>query len=324
MLVMRTLCIAATCVLLAAPAAHAGSIIDSFLGGGGGGGFSIGGCNTDQCSFSVGKQKHVVRRSDFESAAATGMEMGDKAMRAAKSQLKARAKASDTSVSERAAPSKQREQSVDRSDERPASRRDVTSTSAKDTPVKDTAAPAKDNPVTKDTVVTKDTFAKDTLDTFAKDTVVTKDSFAPVDARSSETTGAAPALAATETAPTYDPKSPIGEWITEDGEGRVRIRTCGQALCGVISSGDPTDTDRHNPDVNKRNRPLLGTPVLIDMKSVNSRRWEGEIYNAKNGKTYASNIMLKNPDVLRVEGCVFGGFFCGGQDWTRAKDSPKG
>jgi len=89
----------------------------------------------------------------------------------------------------------------------------------------------------------------------------------------------------------------------------VRIRACGQALCGVISSGDPKETDRHNPDASKRNRSLLGTPVLIDMKSVNSKRWEGEIYNAKNGKTYASNIMLKNPDVLRVEGCVFGGFF---------------
>jgi hypothetical protein len=39
-----------------------------------------------------------------------------------------------------------------------------------------------------------------------------------------------------------DPKSPLGEWITEDGQGRVRIRSCGQALCGVVSSADPNDT----------------------------------------------------------------------------------
>jgi uncharacterized protein (DUF2147 family) len=290
MLEMKTLYIAATCVLLAAPAAHAGSIIDSFIGGGGGG-FSIGDCNSSRCSFSVGNQKHVVRRSDFGSAAATGMEMGDKVT---KSQLKARAKG-DTSVSERTAPSKQREQSVaDRSDDRPASRRDDTVTSTKD---KDTA-PAKDTVATKDTVMPAE---------------VTTDAVASV-----------PAPATAETVPSYDPKSPIGEWVTEDGEGRVRIRACGQALCGVISSGDAKETDRHNPDAGKRNRPLLGTPVLIDMKSINSKRWEGEIYNAKNGKTYASNIMLKGPDVLRVEGCVFGGFFCGGQDWVRAKDAPKG
>jgi uncharacterized protein (DUF2147 family) len=309
MLAMKTLCIAATCVLLAAPAAHAGSIIDSFLGGGGG--FSIGDCNTDHCSFSVGKQKHVVRRSDFGSAATTGMDIGDKVMGGAKSQLKARAKGLDTPVAERAAPSKQREQSVvDRSDEQPAARRDDAFAS---TPAKNAAA--------KDAV--KDTPVMDTVATPAKDTVMTKNTVVAAEEKANAV-AAVPAPAAADTAASYDPKSPVGEWITEDGEGRVRIRACGQALCGVVAAADPRDTDRHNPDASKRNRPLLGTPVLIDMKSVNSKRWEGEIYNAKNGKTYASNIMLKSPDTLRVEGCVFGGFFCGGQDWTRAKDAPKG
>jgi uncharacterized protein (DUF2147 family) len=303
MLAMRTLYIAATCVLLAAPAAHAGSLIDQFLGGGGGGGLSIGDCNTDHCSFSVGRQKHVVRRSDFGSAAATGMDVGEKVMGGTKSQLKARAKGYDTSVSERTAPAKQ--PAVDSPDDRPASRRDDTVASRKDT-VKDTGV---------------DTVAAPAKDAVAKDIVITKDTVVPAEEKV-DAVAAVPGPA--ETAPSHDSKSPIGEWITEDGQGRVRIRACGQALCGVIAAADPSETDRHNPDANKRNRPLLGTPVLIDMKSVNNKRWEGEIYNAKNGKTYASNIMLKNPDVLRVEGCVFGGFFCGGQDWIRAKDAPKG
>ena len=121
-----------------------------------------------------------------------------------------------------------------------------------------------------------------------------------------------------------DPKSPIGEWITEDGEGRVRIIPCGPALCGVVAGGNPNDTDRHNPDPAKRNRPVDGMTVLIDMKPAKNNHWEGQIYNAKNGKTYASNISLKSADVLRVEGCVFGGLFCGGQDWTRAKDARQG
>jgi uncharacterized protein (DUF2147 family) len=299
---MKTLYVAATCVLLAAPTAHAGSLIDQFLGGGGGG-LSIGDCNSSRCSFSVGGQKHVVRRSDVGSAAANGIEMGEKAMGGAKSQLKARAKGVDTTVSERTTPSKQ-QPVVDRSDDRPGSHRDdaaVSKNTARDTPVDSVAAPTKD--------------------TVTKDVVTTKDTAVPAEA---EAVVAAPAPARSETAPSYDPKSPIGEWVTEDGEGRVRIRACGQALCGVVAAADPSETDRHNPDAGKRSRPLLGTPVLIDMKSVNSKRWEGEIYNAKNGKTYASNIMLKSPDVLRVEGCVFGGFFCGGQDWVRAKDAPKG
>jgi uncharacterized protein (DUF2147 family) len=118
-----------------------------------------------------------------------------------------------------------------------------------------------------------------------------------------------------------DPKSPIGEWITEGGEGRVRISACGQALCGIVAGGNPDDTDRHNPDPAKRNRPLDGMTVLIDMKPAKANRWEGQIYNVKDGRTYASNISLKSTDVLRVEGCAFGGWFCGGQNWTRAKDA---
>jgi uncharacterized protein (DUF2147 family) len=121
-----------------------------------------------------------------------------------------------------------------------------------------------------------------------------------------------------------DSTSPIGEWITEGGEGRVRISACGQALCGVVAGGSPDDTDRHNPDPAKRNRPLDGMTVLIDMKPAKTNRWEGQIYNVKDGRTYASNISLKSADVLRVEGCAFGGWFCGGQNWTRAKDARQG
>jgi uncharacterized protein (DUF2147 family) len=117
-----------------------------------------------------------------------------------------------------------------------------------------------------------------------------------------------------------DPDSPIGEWTTEDGDARVRIHPCGQALCGVISAANnPNETDRRNPDASKRDRPVIGLPVLIDMKPVMKGRWEGQIYDPRDGKTYASKISLKNPDVLRVEGCLLGGLLCDGQNWTRVK-----
>ena len=114
------------------------------------------------------------------------------------------------------------------------------------------------------------------------------------------------------------PPSPIGEWIPKGGDGRVLIRPCGQALCGYASGADPKDTDRHNPDASKRNRPMNGLPVLIDMKPAKNDRWEGQAYDPTDGKTYSSNISLKSADVLRIEGCVFGGLFCVGEDWTRA------
>jgi uncharacterized protein (DUF2147 family) len=49
-------------------------------------------------------------------------------------------------------------------------------------------------------------------------------------------------------------------------------------------------------------------------KPAKSDHWEGQAYNPTDGRTYSSNISLKSADVLRIEGCVFGGLFCGGED----------
>jgi hypothetical protein len=68
-------------------------------------------------------------------------------------------------------------------------------------------------------------------------------------------------------------------------------------------------------------------PILLHMKPVQSGKWEGEVYNAQNGKTYDSEISLAGPDKLRIEGCVLG-FLCGGETWDRYKtaavEPPKG
>ena len=56
--------------------------------------------------------------------------------------------------------------------------------------------------------------------------------------------------------------------------------------------------------------------VLINMKPSGSK-WSGKIYDPKIGSTYSSTIAMKGKDGLRVQGCAFGGMFCGGQTWTR-------
>jgi hypothetical protein len=55
------------------------------------------------------------------------------------------------------------------------------------------------------------------------------------------------------------------------------------------------------------------------MKLVSPNKWEGEVYNAQNGKMYSANIALVSDDVLKIQGCVFGGLFCGGENWTRVQ-----
>jgi len=91
---------------------------------------------------------------------------------------------------------------------------------------------------------------------------------------------------------------PIGLWLTEKGDGRIRIEPCGQALCGFVD-GRPSEK------------------VLINMKPTQSNRWSGKINDIRGGGTYMANITLKGANSLRVEGCAFGGMFCGGETWTR-------
>jgi hypothetical protein len=98
-----------------------------------------------------------------------------------------------------------------------------------------------------------------------------------------------------------DPNSPIGVWLTEEKEGKVRIEPCGPNLCGYSVDA-------------KTN--LNGDQVLINMKPAQGLKWTGRIHNPNTGSNYNSTIALKG-DTLRVQGCAFGGMFCGGQNWSR-------
>jgi uncharacterized protein (DUF2147 family) len=101
--------------------------------------------------------------------------------------------------------------------------------------------------------------------------------------------------------PAAEPVGPLGMWITEKKEGRVRIEECGSYLCGY-SVDSRTGQNKEK--------------VLINMKPGGSK-WRGKIYDPKSGSTYSSTIAMKGKDGLRVQGCAFGGMFCGGQTWTR-------
>ncbi len=110
---------------------------------------------------------------------------------------------------------------------------------------------------------------------------------------------------------------PTGEWLVAEGVAHVRIDNCDGALWGVISwEKRPGGRDKENPDPKKRSRPTLGIPVLLAMKQAGPNLWEGEVYNAQNGRTYSASISLVDSDTLRIQGCVLG-FLCGGENWTR-------
>jgi uncharacterized protein (DUF2147 family) len=97
-------------------------------------------------------------------------------------------------------------------------------------------------------------------------------------------------------APIAAPATPLGIWATEEGKGDVRVEPCGPNLCGyAVNSGEK---------------------ILINMKPSDTK-WTGQIHDPDSGRTYDSTIAMKGPNTLRVQGCAFGGMFCGGQTWKR-------
>jgi uncharacterized protein (DUF2147 family) len=90
--------------------------------------------------------------------------------------------------------------------------------------------------------------------------------------------------------------TPLGIWATEDGKGNVRVEQCGANLCGFAAN--------------------TNEKILINMKPSNDK-WSGQIHDPDSGRTYASTIAMKGPNAMRVQGCAFGGMFCGGQTWKR-------
>jgi uncharacterized protein (DUF2147 family) len=94
--------------------------------------------------------------------------------------------------------------------------------------------------------------------------------------------------------------TPVGLWLTQKKEGKIRIEPCGANLCGHVD-GKPSEK------------------VLIDMKPGQNNRWNGKIHDIRSGGTYMAHISLKGDNSLVVRGCAFGGMFCGGETWTRAQ-----
>jgi Uncharacterized protein conserved in bacteria (DUF2147) len=125
---------------------------------------------------------------------------------------------------------------------------------------------------------------------------------------------------------------PQGAWLVEDKSAQIEVGICSGILWGIVFWEKTAGRDTENPDPALRSRPTLGIPILLGMRPQQPPQaqpqqrpdpaltvWHGTIYNSLNGRTYDASVKLTGPDVLHLEGCVLGGLFCGGQNWTRVK-----
>jgi uncharacterized protein (DUF2147 family) len=118
---------------------------------------------------------------------------------------------------------------------------------------------------------------------------------------------------------------PVGTWLTGDKKGKVRIVNCGGAICGTLvwlqEPNDPEThqpkTDKNNVDASKQGRPLIGVPIVLNMKPNGGDSWQGQVYNAEDGNTYSGSFTMSGANAAQLKGCVMGGLICKSQTWTR-------
>jgi uncharacterized protein (DUF2147 family) len=120
---------------------------------------------------------------------------------------------------------------------------------------------------------------------------------------------------------------PIGNWLTKDGDATVAITRCGAALCGtIVALKTPIDpatgmpqTDVNNPDAAKTGRPLIGVQIIFGLTpSGTADKWDGQLYNPEDGKTYSGSLTVTGANTLDLQGCTFV-VLCESRTWTRTK-----
>ena len=83
----------------------------------------------------------------------------------------------------------------------------------------------------------------------------------------------------------------------------MHIANCGGALCGTLvwlkePNDPPTNkpkTDKNNADASKQSRPLIGVQIVLGMKPSGGDEWDGNVYNAEDGKTYTGSFTMTAP-----------------------------
>jgi len=119
---------------------------------------------------------------------------------------------------------------------------------------------------------------------------------------------------------------PVGVWLTDDDDARVRIYRCGEDLCGaILSLREPNDPDTGQPkldklnkDETKRARPVVGIELITGLKTKGAAdQWEGSLYNPEDGNTYIGILTVQSLLTLKLQGCVLGGLICKSETWKR-------
>jgi uncharacterized protein (DUF2147 family) len=115
-----------------------------------------------------------------------------------------------------------------------------------------------------------------------------------------------------------------GRWLTQEGDGWIRIQIVGDSLEGsVAGSPDPKqreerEFDDRNPDPNLRTRRLEGLTIMTGFSYDGDGRWSGgTVYDPNSGKTYKCTVKQLDANTLKIRGFIGISLFGRSETWTR-------
>lgn len=122
----------------------------------------------------------------------------------------------------------------------------------------------------------------------------------------------------------------LGEWWTENNQGRVRITRDrdgtfrGTTTCCVHKNDpDNPDIDKFNPKPELRTRPTLGIVIFWKLKFDDGEFVDGYVYNPRDGKTYRIEMKIIDRNTIKIRGYLGISLFGQSQLWKRASGADR-
>lgn len=112
-------------------------------------------------------------------------------------------------------------------------------------------------------------------------------------------------------------KAPLGVWQNPKGTVRVQFRDCaGNAICGRVIWAAPQAQAKVDAAGGGR---LVGSDLFQQFHPAGRNQWAGGVLIPDIGQTVQGTITQTGPKTLVGEGCLFAGYGCKQQVWTRIK-----
>lgn len=112
----------------------------------------------------------------------------------------------------------------------------------------------------------------------------------------------------------------LGEWVSQQRDGKITIFKQGDRYFGKISWGKiPGKKDTNNPDPKLKNRDLVGAVILQNFTFTGDSWESGTIYDPNSGKTYDCILKVKDKNQkLDIRGFVGSAMFGRTSTWSRS------